>query len=276
MASTSQQSLELFVQRDKEKKSKNINKEYEPTNFGLDLISLSKKRKLSKAIVKKPQDFNKKDNDNKEMDSDNEEENNNDEEKSDDDNDEEENYDDPDEDEDEDEEENDDDEEKEKEKEEENIDDNDNNTIQTSKKRKHSKIIKKSNKKKEKRRPKATAKARQIANQYKDAITLSGVSNSNIRSGSYVWQYFHRSKDQITSTCAVIMPDGKECGVYYNDGSTTTNLINHLARKHKVFRPTEKQKVRNIIINKSLKKLINIIFYFKGIRIKSTRYTSSH
>ena len=32
------------------------------------------------------------------------------------------------------------------------------------------------------------------------------------------------------------MNDNKECGVFYNDGSTTSNLINHLARKHRIFK----------------------------------------
>ena len=53
--------------------------------------------------------------------------------------------------------------------------------------------------------------------------------------------YFRRSEDLITATCAVIMLDGKECGVFYQDGSTTTNLINHLVRVHKVPKPTEKK-----------------------------------
>ena len=59
--------------------------------------------------------------------------------------------------------------------------------------------------------------------------------------GSFVWGYFYHSEDLTTSTCAVIMPYGKECGVFYKDGFTTTNLINHLARIHKVSRPTERK-----------------------------------
>ncbi len=61
--------------------------------------------------------------------------------------------------------------------------------------------------------------------------------------GSYVWCYFCCSEDLITSTYAVIMPDGKEYGVYYKDDSTITNLINHLAQVHRIFRPTEKKQV---------------------------------
>ncbi|CAG8777391.1 23208_t:CDS:2, partial [Gigaspora rosea] len=35
----------------------------------------------------------------------------------------------------------------------------------------------------------------------------------------------------ITSTGKIILDDGKKCGVSYNDGSTTSNMINHLARQ---------------------------------------------
>ena len=34
-----------------------------------------------------------------------------------------------------------------------------------------------------------------------------------------------------------------ECGHYYNDGSTTSNLINHLATKHKIFKPGSTEEV---------------------------------
>ncbi|CAG8726805.1 17033_t:CDS:2, partial [Funneliformis caledonium] len=35
------------------------------------------------------------------------------------------------------------------------------------------------------------------------------------------------------------IPKG-ECGVSYNDGSTTSNLISHLVRIHKVYKLNEK------------------------------------
>lgn len=44
----------------------------------------------------------------------------------------------------------------------------------------------------------------------------------------FVWEYFQ--KEGITSTCEIIMGDWKNV-VTHNDGSTTSNLINHLARK---------------------------------------------
>lgn len=113
---------------------------------------------------------------------------------------------------------------------------------------------------KEKRRTKATAKVRQKVNQEHQEVgdnngnndtninigsriitVTSGISESEVPKGSFVWGYFRRSKDLKTSTCAVILSDGKECGVYYKDGSTTTNLINHLVRVHKVSKPTEQK-----------------------------------
>ena len=58
---------------------------------------------------------------------------------------------------------------------------------------------------------------------------ISRISENEVPKRSYVWCYFHHSEDLITSTYAVIMPDSKECEVYYKDSSTITNLINHLA-----------------------------------------------
>ncbi|CAI2194940.1 4927_t:CDS:2, partial [Funneliformis geosporum] len=54
---------------------------------------------------------------------------------------------------------------------------------------------------------------------------------------SFVWNYFKREEDLTSATCYVIKEDGIECGHYYNDGSTTSNLIHHLATKHKIFKP---------------------------------------
>ncbi|CAG8575389.1 38494_t:CDS:2 [Gigaspora margarita] len=50
-------------------------------------------------------------------------------------------------------------------------------------------------------------------------------------SPSFVWEYFR--KEGITPTCEIIMGDWEECGALYNEDSTTSNLINHLVRKHK-------------------------------------------
>ncbi|CAG8807586.1 22806_t:CDS:2, partial [Gigaspora margarita] len=58
------------------------------------------------------------------------------------------------------------------------------------------------------------------------------------RHKSFVWDYFEKDNNGITSTCKIILDDGKECGVSYNDGSTTSNLINHLARRHWIFKNT--------------------------------------
>ncbi|CAG8727717.1 4743_t:CDS:2, partial [Funneliformis caledonium] len=71
-------------------------------------------------------------------------------------------------------------------------------------------------------------------------ITTSSILESEIpKEGSFVWHYFHHSENLITSTCAVIMHDGKECNVSYNDSSTTSNLISHLARIHKNYEDNE-------------------------------------
>ncbi|CAB5201767.1 unnamed protein product [Rhizophagus irregularis] len=97
------------------------------------------------------------------------------------------------------------------------------------------------NNSKEKRRAKATAKVRQKVNQeYQEEGGDNGNNDTNIN-----------IRNLKTSTCAVILSDGKECGVYYKDGSTTTNLINHLVRVHKVFKPTERKIITEGSLNQS-------------------------
>ncbi|GES76809.1 zinc finger BED domain-containing protein 1-like [Rhizophagus clarus] len=56
---------------------------------------------------------------------------------------------------------------------------------------------------------------------------------------SFVWKYFKKGEDSNSATCYVIKEDGEECGHYYNNGSTTSNLIHHLATKHKIYKPRE-------------------------------------
>ncbi|CAG8722548.1 474_t:CDS:2, partial [Racocetra persica] len=53
---------------------------------------------------------------------------------------------------------------------------------------------------------------------------------------SFVWDYFDKDNNGITAICKVILDNEKKCGVSYNDGSTTSNLINHLALEYKSFR----------------------------------------
>jgi hypothetical protein len=115
--------------------------------------------------------------------------------------------------------------------------------------------------KKVKRRAKAIAKKRAsvIVQQEQDdgnnkesksSVVQSAIPESEIpKGGSFVWRYFRRSENSITSKCAVIMPDGKECVVPYNDGSTTSNLIGHLARVHQIFKPIEQNKVFILSLN---------------------------
>ncbi|CAG8522104.1 3031_t:CDS:2, partial [Cetraspora pellucida] len=47
---------------------------------------------------------------------------------------------------------------------------------------------------------------------------------------SFVWDYFDKDNNGMTVTCKEILDNGKKCGVLYNNGSTTSNLINHLAQ----------------------------------------------
>ena len=75
---------------------------------------------------------------------------------------------------------------------------------------------------------------------------------------SFVWNYFKREEDLTSATCHVIKEDGMECGHYYNDGSTTSNLIHHLAIKHKIFKPGSTEEV--IIIY--LLNAISIFYYY--------------
>jgi len=111
-----------------------------------------------------------------------------------------------------------------------------------------------------KKRTRATAKIRRRVTQEQEEVNdnkneknksytiTSSIPESEIpKGGSFVWSYFRRSENLVTSTCAIILPDGKECGVSYNDGSTTSNLISHLARIHRVFKPTGQNKVMYIL-----------------------------
>ncbi|CAB5176478.1 unnamed protein product [Rhizophagus irregularis] len=54
---------------------------------------------------------------------------------------------------------------------------------------------------------------------------------------SFVWKYFKKGENSSSATCHVIKEDGIECGHYYNDRSTTSNFIHHLATKHKIYKP---------------------------------------
>jgi hypothetical protein len=60
---------------------------------------------------------------------------------------------------------------------------------------------------------------------------------------SFVWKYFKKGENSSSATCYVIKEDGIECGHYYNDGSTTSNFIYHLAIKHKIYKPESAEEV---------------------------------
>ncbi|GES90585.1 hypothetical protein GLOIN_2v1482909 [Rhizophagus clarus] len=70
---------------------------------------------------------------------------------------------------------------------------------------------------------------------------------------SFVWKYFKKGKDSNSATCYVIKEDGEKCGHYYNDGSTTSNLIHYLTTKHKIYKP-ESAKEPQLDIRVAIKK----------------------
>ena len=67
-------------------------------------------------------------------------------------------------------------------------------------------------------------------------------------STSFVWSYFKKGENQISATCCVIKEDGTECGHCYNDGSTTSNLIHHLAIKHNIYKSGSAKEVILLIL----------------------------
>ncbi|GES86269.1 zinc finger BED domain-containing protein RICESLEEPER 2-like [Rhizophagus clarus] len=62
----------------------------------------------------------------------------------------------------------------------------------------------------------------------------------------FVWKYFKKGEDSNSATCYMIKEDGEECGHYYNDGSTTSNLIHHLATKHKIYKPGSAEQAKHL------------------------------
>src|SRR4051812_40525624 len=68
---------------------------------------------------------------------------------------------------------------------------------------------------------------------------------------SFVWNYFN-TIDKI-NYCQVSVPVSTKnpygiCNHKVENGSTTTNMINHLRKIHKIFNPTEQELV-NIFLN---------------------------
>jgi hypothetical protein len=58
---------------------------------------------------------------------------------------------------------------------------------------------------------------------------------------SFVWEYF--KKEGNLAICQIVKDNGIECGHSYKDGSTTSNLIHHLASKHMIFKPGSTEEV---------------------------------
>lgn len=82
----------------------------------------------------------------------------------------------------------------------------------------------------------------------KNSITKASTTNKKRKRAakeptSFVWNYFKKGEDSNSATCHVIKEDGEECGHYYNDGSTTSNIIHHLATKHRIYKPGSAEEV---------------------------------
>src|SRR4051794_6395905 len=63
----------------------------------------------------------------------------------------------------------------------------------------------------------------------KNSITKLNITNKKRKRAakeptSFVWKYFTKDINSSSATCHVIKEDKTECGHYYNDGSTTSNL----------------------------------------------------
>ncbi|CAG8714869.1 2915_t:CDS:2, partial [Racocetra persica] len=52
-------------------------------------------------------------------------------------------------------------------------------------------------------------------------------------------------KSTTTNQSKVILDNGKKCGVSYNDGSTTSNLINHLTHQHRILKNNSCRSIKN-------------------------------
>jgi hypothetical protein len=72
---------------------------------------------------------------------------------------------------------------------------------------------------------------------------------------SYVWNYFitinNANYCQVTVPVSAKHPDGI-CNHKVENGSTTTNMINHLKKNHKISNPTEQEMVIKILNKKNL------------------------
>ncbi|CAG8494645.1 24085_t:CDS:2 [Gigaspora margarita] len=116
---------------------------------------------------------------------------------------------------------------------------------------------------------------------------ISQNTESKGPSKSFVWDYFRR--EGIKSTCEVKLDDSEECGVSYFDGSTTSNLINHLTQLKRNMNLYNKNLLSfiiddsqpfNIIECRSFQKLLHSLdenfsipcILFKGGIIKNPRF----
>jgi len=77
---------------------------------------------------------------------------------------------------------------------------------------------------------------------------------------SYVWKYFitinNTNYCQVSVPVSTKNPDGK-CNHKVENGSTTTNMINHLRKIHNIFNPMEQEVVNDLLIFFLKKKIYN-------------------
>ncbi|GET03723.1 zinc finger BED domain-containing protein 1-like [Rhizophagus clarus] len=78
----------------------------------------------------------------------------------------------------------------------------------------------------------------------KDSTNRTGNTDENELQHYTGSRYFVDDIDDIND-------NGEECGHYYNDGSTTSNLIHHLATKHKIYKPgsAEDKSFRKLLLS---------------------------
>ncbi|CAG8824048.1 8027_t:CDS:2, partial [Racocetra persica] len=88
---------------------------------------------------------------------------------------------------------------------------------------------------------------------------------------SFVWNYFDKDNNSITAICKVILDNRKKCGISYNDSSTTSNLINHLALECKSFQKLLHSLDENFSIsyNKTIKTSVNKSFSWSKEQLTS-------
>ena len=96
------------------------------------------------------------------------------------------------------------------------------------------------------------------ASNQNDSLENNEAQNENLNIGekkkrggsqkkSWVWKWFE--SDETGSICKVEVITGQFCNKHYRNGSSTGNLITHLASKHQI---TEEIKKQNFVVRKKV------------------------